>query len=111
MALSAYTYLWEFLVQAEHVGEFERVYGPDGPWVALFGEAAGYLGTLLLRDRSNPLRFITVDRWESADAHRAFRAAFAREYAALDARCAHLTVQEVALGSFDEATVPESAEP
>jgi heme-degrading monooxygenase HmoA len=102
MALAAYTYLWEFRVSAEHVEEFERAYGPDGDWVALFRRAAGYLGTSLLRDRGNPLRFITVDRWQSADAHRAFREAFAREYAELDARCAHLTVQEVSLGSFDE---------
>jgi heme-degrading monooxygenase HmoA len=103
----SYTYLWEFLVSAEHVPEFEREYGPAGSWVALFREGAGYLGTLLLRDRSNPLRFITVDRWESLEAHQAFRAAFSREYAALDARCAHLTAQELELGSFDETAAPD----
>jgi len=106
--LGAYTTLWEFLVRAEHVEEFERAYGPDGDWVALFRRAAGYLGSWLLRDRSNPLRFITIDRWESAGAHRAFHSAFSREYAQLDARCAHLTAREVALGSFDEAAVRQS---
>jgi hypothetical protein len=30
-----YTYLWEFLVELERIGEFERHYGPQGTWVAL----------------------------------------------------------------------------
>jgi heme-degrading monooxygenase HmoA len=99
-----YTYLWEFVVQAEHVAEFQRHYGPNGSWVALFRQAPGYVDTLLLRDRTRPERFITIDRWQSADAHSSFRAAFAREYAELDARCAHLTLQETSLGAFDEAS-------
>jgi len=98
-----YTYLWEFIVKPEHVAEFQRHYGPDGSWVALFRQAPGYIGTLLLRDRTNPQRFITIDRWQSADAHNSFRSAFSREYAELDARCSHLTAQESALGVFDEA--------
>jgi len=101
---AGYTYLWEFIVKAEHVEEFQRQYGPDGSWVALFREDAGYRGTLLLRDRANPLRFITVDRWESAAAHHTFRTAFAPEYAELDSRYGQLTAQEVSLGAFDEAS-------
>jgi heme-degrading monooxygenase HmoA len=100
-----HTYLWEFTVKPDQVEEFRRQYGPDGPWVALFRKAPGYLETLLLQDRANPLRFITVDRWESAEAHRAFQSAFVHEYAELDVRCAHLTAQEVSLGAFDEAIV------
>ena len=92
-------------MKPDQVEEFRRQYGPDGPWVALFRKAPGYLETLLLQDRANPLRFITVDRWESAEAHRSFRSAFAHEYAELDVRCAHLTAQEISLGAFDEAIV------
>jgi quinol monooxygenase YgiN len=103
--MAGYTYLWEFKVKPEHVAEFQQQYGPHGLWVALFRKATGYVETLLLQDRGNPLRFITIDRWQSADAHRSFRAACAREYAELDARCAHLTTQELALGEFDEAVV------
>jgi heme-degrading monooxygenase HmoA len=102
---SGHTYLWEFTVKPDHLEEFRRQYGPQGPWVALFRKAPGYLETLLLQDRANPLRFITVDRWESVEAQRSFRSAFAREYAELDVRCAHLTAQEVSLGDFDEAIV------
>ena len=102
--MAGYSYLWEFIVEPRHIDEFQQRYGPSGPWVALFGRAPGYLGTLLLRDRANPRRFITIDRWRSVESHREFRAAFALEYAELDARCAHLTAQETALGEFDEAS-------
>jgi len=101
----SYTYLWEFFVEPDQVDGFLRQYGPNGAWVALFRKATGYVDTILLRDRANPLRFITIDRWESADAHRSFRQTFSHEYAELDARCAHLTAREVALGDFDGADV------
>lgn len=60
-----YTYPWEFLIEPTRREEFERHYGPNGTWVTLFRRSAGYRGTLLLRDRLNPLRFVTVDRWGS----------------------------------------------
>lgn len=97
-----YTYIWEFLVEPARVGEFERAYGPDGDWVALFRQAPGYIGTLLLRDPSNPLRFLTIDRWQSAAAYHSFRARFAREFAQLDERCERLTTREASLGHYDE---------
>jgi len=97
---TAYTYLWEFIVEPSRLKEFQQQYGPEGPWVALFRQANGYIDTLLLQDRADPHRFITVDRWTSIEAHRAFRSAFSREYAALDAWCEHLTVRETPLGEF-----------
>ncbi|HEY2808179.1 MAG TPA: antibiotic biosynthesis monooxygenase family protein [Steroidobacteraceae bacterium] len=98
-----YAYLWEFMVAPEHAAEFERVYGPGGPWVALFRQSAGYLGTSLLRDRSNPLRFVTLDRWRDESGYREFRTAFALKYRELDERCRRLTSGERALGSYDES--------
>ena len=100
---AGYTYLWEFIVEPAQLEEFQRQYGPAGAWIALFRRAPGYLDTRLLRDRTDPRRFITIDRWTSEEAHRSFRYAFAREYAELDARCAHLTSRETALGEFAEA--------
>jgi heme-degrading monooxygenase HmoA len=98
--MAHYTYVWEFHVEPGRQREFEREYGPDGAWVALFRQAAGYIETLLLRDRANPVRYVTVDRWDSVEAYRAFRAKFSAEYAALDARCSGLTRHERALGEF-----------
>ncbi len=80
-----------------------RCTDPAGPWVALFRQSAGYIGTQLLRDQANPLRFITIDRWRSSDDYQAFRAEFERTYRELDERCQGLTTFEKALGSYDEA--------
>lgn len=97
-----YTYLWEFHVDRTRKDAFERHYGPRGPWVALFRQAPGFIETLLLRDPANPLRYVTVDRWQSAEAYRTFRSTFAVSYAELDAHCQQLTTKELALGHFDE---------
>jgi len=98
-----YAIVWEFLVEQRSTAEFEHHYGPDGTWAALFGEAPGYLGTLLLRDASAPGRYLTIDRWRSAEAYRAFRAAFAGPYAALDRQCEALTRGEREIGVFTES--------
>jgi heme-degrading monooxygenase HmoA len=99
---TGYTYVWEFTVDESARAEFEREYGPDGRWVALFRSAPGYLESLLLRDEAIPGRYLTVDRWQSEAAYRAFRADFAVQYAALDRDCERLTQTEHALGSFTE---------
>ena len=95
-----YAYLWEFQVRAERQAEFERHYGPQGTWATLFRQAPGYIETLLLQDRSQQLRYVTIDRWESVDAYRAFRSQYARQYEELDRLCGGLTTHEAALGEF-----------
>ena len=104
-----YTYLWEFRVDPDRVSDFERHYGAQGSWVALFRQAPGYLGTSLLRDPSDPLRFVTVDRWENERAYLAFRGACANQYAELDALCRHLTTRETSLGAFDEVGADQAS--
>lgn len=103
--ICGYTYLWEFLVEPEQIEEFERHYGPDGTWAALLRQSPGYIETLLLRDLENSLRFITIDRWESADAYQSFRSSVSCQYAELDERCQYLTTRETSLGHYDEAIV------
>src|SRR5262245_52251833 len=99
---TAYTYVWEFTVEQNACAEFEREYGPEGRWVALFRSASGYLESLLLRDQAVAGRYLTVDRWQSEAAYRAFRAEYAEQYAALDRDCERLTQTEHALGNFTE---------
>ena len=100
---AGYATLWEFAVRPGREAEFERGYGPEGAWAQLFRRARGYLGTELLRDCADPLRYVTVDRWESAEAFRAFRDAFAAEYARLDREFEPLTAREAPLGEFATA--------
>lgn len=102
----AYATVWEFRVRSDRREEFERHYGPQGSWVRLFRQAAGYLGTELLHDRSDPLRYLTIDRWTGCDAYRAFRAGFAAPYQALDLACEGLTTHEAALGEYELRDAP-----
>ena len=103
--VTTYTYLWEFVVESEHVDDFERHYGPQGSWVQLFRQAAGYIDTLLLRDSTNPQRFITIDRWENEEAYREFRTEFSQQYATLDRLCENLAMRETLIGEFSEPTI------
>ena len=97
-----FSYVWEFEVPSATVAEFQRHYGSGGSWVALFRRSPAYIETLLLRDRARPERYLTIDRWQSIEAYRAFREQFAEQYAALDRACEGLSRCETDLGSFDE---------
>jgi heme-degrading monooxygenase HmoA len=96
-----FVYIWEYIVKAEKKSEFERVYGPDGEWVKLFKQGAGYLGTELHRDTSNTQRYLTVDYWASKKARDNFREKFAEEFTKLDKQCESLTEKENFLGDFE----------
>ena len=100
MAAAGFTTLWEFTVLEARQREFESRYGPDGDWVQLFRRAAGYIGSELLQDRADPLRYLTVDRWQSLEAWRDFRSRFAAEYERLDRELEGLATREAPLGEF-----------
>ncbi|HJS90571.1 MAG TPA: antibiotic biosynthesis monooxygenase family protein [Steroidobacteraceae bacterium] len=102
--MTAYTYVWEFKVEPDRNQEFQRHYGQEGSWVRLFRQAPGYIQTFLLQDSADRRRFITIDRWQSAEAYQSFRAAYAKDYAELDGRCEALTASETYIGGFDEST-------
>jgi heme-degrading monooxygenase HmoA len=103
MAGAGFTTLWEFTVAPARQAEFESHYGPGGDWALLFGRAPGYLGSELLQDRANPLRYLTVDRWESLEAWRTFRSRFAADYERLDREFEGLATREASLGEFAPA--------
>jgi heme-degrading monooxygenase HmoA len=92
--------LWQFDVADEQVAAFEAAYGAGGPWNVLFGRSTGYLGTELLKDAFIPGRYVTIDRWASDEAFRAFRAEHDAEYEALDRSCDSLTASETRIGAF-----------
>jgi heme-degrading monooxygenase HmoA len=70
--------------------------------VTLFRRAPGYLGTQMLQDRTEKIRYVTIDRWQSVEAYHAFRARYSREYEELDRLCEGLTTHEASLGELDE---------
>jgi heme-degrading monooxygenase HmoA len=101
-------YVWEFYVSSQNRAQFEKEYGPDGSWARLFQGASGHLETRLLRDSSNPLRYVTIDRWESAAAHESFRSRYSSQYNDLDRRCEEFTTRENFLGQFSEQVLTMS---
>ena len=94
--------MWEFRVPPDLQSEFEQHYGPGGTWAQLFKCSAGYIETLLLKDRSTVGRYITVDRWRDEEAFQAFRSLFSTQYEQLDLECEKLTIGEQLLGVFSE---------
>jgi heme-degrading monooxygenase HmoA len=93
--------IWQFRVATEKADDFRAVYGPDGEWARLFRRQTGFLGTELLHSTTHPNIFLTIDRWDSAEAWAAFLRAWGDEYAALDRRCERLTVAEGEIGTFE----------
>lgn len=96
--------LWEFVVKPDALERFVQAYGPAGPWVRLFERFDGYRGTQLWQDRAAPLRFVTVDLWDSGEQRAAMLSAARDEYARLDQELGGLTRSERELGVF--ADVP-----
>jgi heme-degrading monooxygenase HmoA len=101
--------LWRFQVKPGLEKEFEKSYGPEGVWAALFRASAAYRGTRLLRDSSLPGRYFTMDSWDSMAAHDSFRSQNTAAYDALDHECETLTESESIIGSFE--TIPDLAAP
>lgn len=104
--MPAYTTIWAYQVREGRAEAFERLYGRSGAWVSLFGAAEGYLGTELLRDRADPLRYVTIDTWTSEKAWQAFRDGHTGEYEALDRAAGELFEQETRVGGFGGAGHP-----
>ncbi len=92
--------LWQFDIAEDKVAQFEATYGPNGSWSSLFALSPEYQGTELLKDAYVPGRYLTVDRWSSEEAFRAFRAQHDADYEALDRACDHLTAAESRIGAF-----------
>jgi heme-degrading monooxygenase HmoA len=85
--------VWQFEIAEEKVAGFESAYGPEGAWARLFRLSPDYRGTELLRDAYIPGNYLTVDRWTSEAAFRAFR----KDH---DRACDELTGRETRIGAY-----------
>ena len=91
--------IWEYEVRDGPEAAFEALYGADGAWVKLFGEHAGYLDTeLLLGEQAR--RYLTIDRWASAQAYTDFLDAAKVPYAQVDRLGEALTRSERCIGRY-----------
>jgi heme-degrading monooxygenase HmoA len=95
-----YVILWEFAVRPDKIRDFVAAYKADGEWARLFSLAEGYVGTELLSSDEAPERYVTIDRWRSANNFVRFQTQFGDQYRRLDQRLELLTLSERKLGSF-----------
>ena len=93
--------IWEYRVHREQAAAFEKYYGPDGDWAHFFRQGAGYLGTILLRDREHVDHYATIDQWDSAEDFHRFKEKFAAGYQQHDAHCNQFTIDERLVGYFE----------
>jgi heme-degrading monooxygenase HmoA len=92
--------VWQFEIAEEKVAGFEAAYAPEGAWAQLFGASPDYQGTELLRNAYIPGSYLTIDRWASEEAFRAFRKDHDQEYETLDRACDSLTARETRIGAY-----------
>ena len=92
--------VWQFEIVEEKISAFEAAYGPDGAWAQLFRSSPDYRGTALLRDAYIPGSYLTIDRWVSENAFRAFRKDHDADYERLDRECDALTSREIRIGAY-----------
>jgi heme-degrading monooxygenase HmoA len=97
--------VWESVVKAGAVDQFERAYGTQGPWTRLFRAYPGYQGTTLLRGIDNPRRYLTIDFWETPGHRKRMLTQARARYSTLDRAFADLTESEYEIGTFTTPTV------
>jgi heme-degrading monooxygenase HmoA len=92
--------VWQFEVDEEKIAAFETAYRTEGSWARLFRLSSDYKGTELLRDAYVTGKYLTIDRWTSEEAYRAFRRDHDAEYETLDRACDDLTSRESRIGTY-----------
>jgi heme-degrading monooxygenase HmoA len=92
--------VWQFEIAEENIAAFEAAYGSNGLWAQLFRSSQDYQGTELLRDAYVPGTYLTIDRWASENAFRAFRKEHDADYESLDRSCDALTSRETRVGAY-----------
>jgi heme-degrading monooxygenase HmoA len=98
--MSGFLVIWAFEIRPEFQKDFESAYSSSGDWALFFRRDAAYIKTELRQDMDNPLRYITLDYWESQAAYQAFKQAWQADYQALDERFEGWTESELLIGQF-----------
>ena len=100
LGLHMFVVVWQFEIAEDKIASFEAAYSPDGAWAQLFRTSPEYRGTELLCDAYIPGNYLTIDRWASEEAFRAFRKNHDAEYETLDRACDKLTSREIRIGAY-----------
>lgn len=94
--------IWQYDVAEGRERDFERIYAADGDWAALFAASDGYLGTELYRCIGTSGRYITVDRFSSAESWHRLLEQQGHRYVELDRLAGATTWSERELAAVEE---------
>ena len=94
--------LWEFEVKPGSEEQFEKVYGPEGPWARLFQKDGDHLETRLLREVGRERVYVTLDAWRSRQSYETFLEEHATDYKKLDGMGEGLTTREMKIAWLEE---------
>jgi heme-degrading monooxygenase HmoA len=102
--------IWQYRVLTAHISAFERVYGPEGAWAALFSQTPGYMGTELLKTGTEGNVYLSVDWWASEFVYKKAMQQIEMERARLEDLYDDMTSEELLLGIHHciGACVPKS---
>jgi heme-degrading monooxygenase HmoA len=92
--------IWEFRIQPEKRGDFERYYSGSGDWADLFRKSPAYQSTTLMKDIEKPERYLVTDGWDDLAAFQNFKESYRHDYEELDKLCEQFTQEESCLGIF-----------
>ena len=104
---SGFVIVWEFRIRTVKRRVFERAYGPDGEWAALFRTGKGFLGTELIRDVHDADRYLTLDFWKSRKDYERFKRQNREMYESMDEKNKSLTTRESEIGQFSRRASKE----
>src|SRR5881409_267383 len=93
--------VWEYVAKPDRTEDFESFYRADGPWAELFRESPAFVSTTLMKDLSDPRRFMIADRWTSVEVYEEFKRECAARWQELAERGARLYERETEVGRFD----------
>jgi heme-degrading monooxygenase HmoA len=95
-----YIIIWQYKINPAYRSEFETLYGQDGDWIKLFKRSDQFIETEFYQCKEDEERYITIDKWVTEEAYRAFKEAHLEDYQALDRKADDATNRESKIGSF-----------
>ncbi|MBS1978126.1 MAG: antibiotic biosynthesis monooxygenase [Bacteroidetes bacterium] len=98
--VGSWSVIWQYKIKPEHRDEFEREYGPQGSWAALFSRSKDYTGSYLHLSEEVPDTYLLIDTWNSKTAYEAFKKTFAEDYDSLSRRFEPFYETEDRIGTF-----------
>src|SRR5262245_28599436 len=103
--------MWQFDVKPGCEKEFEQFHGADGEWTRMNRQTRSYLGSSVLRDQTEPARYVVVEYWSEMVVYEQYRSYRSDAIARLEQLRSALVASVQPLGVFTAVNVPDRTGP